>query len=105
MDVTEALLRIPPELAPVERLCAFLVETGQCDLRTVERGRRVSAETGQRVDHVLLQLGLISERGLAQAYGSIFHLQVVKPTDYPAAEPLFTDRLGDRFFDQVLHVS
>jgi general secretion pathway protein E len=97
MDVTEALLRIPPELAPVERLCAFLVETGQCDLRTIERGRRVSAETGQRVDHVLLQLGLISERGLAQAYGSIFHLPVARPADYPAAEPLFADRLGDRF--------
>jgi general secretion pathway protein E len=97
MDVTEALLRIPPELAPVERLCAFLVETGQCDLRTIERGRRVSAETGQRVDHVLLQLGLISERGLAQAYGSIFHLPIAQPADYPITEPLFADRLGDRF--------
>jgi general secretion pathway protein E len=82
---------------PLERLAAYLVETGQCDLRTIERGRRVGAETGQRLDRVLLQLGLLSERGLAEAFAAIFGLTLARPEDYPRDVPLCADRLPARF--------
>ena len=82
---------------PLERLAAYLIETGQCDTRTIERGRRVGAETGQRLDRVLLQLGLLSERGLAEAFASVFGLPLAKPDDYPREAPLYPERLPARF--------
>ncbi|MEO8714212.1 MAG: GspE/PulE family protein, partial [Acetobacteraceae bacterium] len=97
MDATEALARrVGPDIPPLDRLAAFLVETGQCDMRTIERGRRVGADTGQRLDRVLLQLGLVSERGLAEAFAAIFGIPLVRADDFPT-EPLFTERLPARF--------
>ena len=49
------------------RLGAVLVEGGTIDRRTLDRAGRVAVETGGRLDHVLTQLGLVSERGLAEA--------------------------------------
>ena len=80
----------------VEDLADALVARGQCDTRTIERGRRVAEESGQRLDAVLLQLGLVSERGLAESYAALLGTRVVAPDRYPA-EPLFPERLGARF--------
>jgi general secretion pathway protein E len=85
------------EADPMARLAALLVERGHCDARTVERGRRVAAESGQRLDAVLIQLGLVSERGLADAYAALLGLPLATPERYPAAEPLFPERLPARF--------
>ena len=82
---------------PLERLATYLVETGQCDTRTVERGRRVGLETGQRLDRVLLQLGLLSERSLAEAFAAVFGLPLARPEDYPREAPLHAERLPARF--------
>ena len=56
-----------PPAAP--DLAALLVRHG-CDPRALERGRRVAAENGQRLDTVLLQLGLVAERDLAAAFAA-----------------------------------
>ena len=53
-----------------EILTDILLRTGQCDARVLERGRRVAEDTGQRLEVVLLQLGLVSERGLAEAFAT-----------------------------------
>ena len=94
-DPTEAAF--VSEAEPLARLAALLVEHGHCDARTVERGRRVAAESGQRLDAVLIQLGLVSERGLADAYAALLDVPLATPERYPAAEPLFADRLSARF--------
>jgi general secretion pathway protein E len=78
------------------RLGAALVEDSAIDQRTLERARRVSAETGGRLDQVLTQLGLISERLLAEALARLVGAPLVKPADYPEAA-LFADRLGVKF--------
>ncbi len=83
--------------SPIERLAALLIELNQCDLRTVERGHRVAQDSGQRLDKVLLQLGLVTERGLAEAYATLLRLPIATPDRYPASEPLFADRLSTRF--------
>ncbi len=70
---------------------------GQCDLRTIERGRLVADETGQRLDAVLIQLGLLTERGLADAYADLLQRPVATAGRYPADAPLFPDRLTPRF--------
>src|SRR5215472_1395898 len=79
----------------------ILVRTGQCDSRAVERGRRVAEETGQRFDKVLLQLGLVSERGLADAYAAMLNLPVVHADRYPVETPLFVEALPARFLRNV----
>jgi general secretion pathway protein E len=81
----------------VSALAALLVEQGHCDARTIERGRRVAAESRQRLDRVLLQLGLVSERGLAQGYAALLGLEVASTERYPAAEPLHPARLSAKY--------
>ena len=82
---------------PLEKLTDILLRTGQCDVRALERSRRVADETAQRVDTVLLQLGLVSERGMAEAYATLLDLPVARADSYPADQPLFADRLTGRF--------
>ena len=84
------------EATPSDRLAARLVQAGQCDEAAIERARRVAAETGQRLDHVLKQLGLLSERDLAEAYAALAGVRLAAADQYPS-EPLFPERLQPRF--------
>ncbi len=76
----------------IEMLANLLIVQGFCDQNTIERGRRVAADSGQRLDAVLIQLGLVSERGLAEAFSALLGLPLVPPERYPA-EPLFAEQL------------
>jgi general secretion pathway protein E len=89
-DATKTLAQLGPAL----------VESGAIDQRTLERARRVAAETGGRLDRVLTQLGLISERSLAVALAHLVSAPLVTPVDYPD-EPLFVDRLWPKFLRKV----
>jgi len=80
----------------VELLANILLSQGQCDAVTLDRGRRVAVESGQRLDQVLLQLGLVTERGLAEAYATLLGAPIAGPSRYPEA-PLFPERLTPRF--------
>jgi general secretion pathway protein E len=73
-----------------------LVESGAIDRRSLDRARRVATETGARLDQVLTQLGLMSDRGLAEALAQLIAAPVVGPADYPET-PLFQDRLKAKF--------
>ena len=95
MDQSTALAFETPDAASAA-VVALLEAGGQCDPRTVERGRRVAAENGQRLDRVLLQLGLVNERDLAGAYATLLGLPVADPASYPE-EAVFPDRLAARF--------
>ena len=97
--------RSPPAATPdlaqaLDDLAALLLGQGQCDARGIERARRVAAETGQRFDAVLMHLGLVTERGLAQALASLLGLPVVPPARYPAG-PVLPERLAARFLRQA----
>ena len=84
-------------LSPLDRLTDILLGSGHCDARVIERGRRVAEENGQRLDAVLLQLGLVSERGLADAFATLLNLPVAGADRYPQDQPLYADRLTARF--------
>ncbi|MDB5361881.1 MAG: type secretion system protein GspE [Rhodospirillales bacterium] len=93
----------PPSAAAgdrLEALSAVLLERGLVDDKTLERARRVSGETGQRLDSVLTQLGLVSERGLAEALAAFLGLPLVAADRYPET-PLLVDRLKARFLRKV----
>ena len=89
-DAAEALARLGPAL----------IDSGAVDTRTLERARRVASETGGRLDRVLTQLGLISERGLAEALAQLVAAPIVRPADYPDTA-LFVDRLKPKFLRKV----
>jgi general secretion pathway protein E len=78
------------------QLGAALVDGGAIDKRTLDRARRVATETGSRLDQVLTQLGLMSDRGLAEALARLISAPLVGVADYPEA-PLFYDRLKPKF--------
>ena len=84
----------------VAKLGASLVDSGAIDRRTLDRARRVAAETRARLDQVLTQLGLVSDRGLAEALAQLIAAPLVGAADYPDA-PLFHDRLKLKFLRRV----
>ena len=81
----------------LDALGGILLQQGHCDQRTLDRAHRVAAETEQRVDAILIQLGLVSERGLAEAYASMLGVPVASPDRYPLLEPVLPDRLSPGF--------
>jgi general secretion pathway protein E len=95
----ETTQREPPAEAArgLDDLAALLLEQGQADTKTLERGRRVAAESGQRLDTVLLQLGLVTERGLADAYARLLGITVAGAEDYPAEAPVLPEQLAPKF--------
>jgi general secretion pathway protein E len=89
-----------PDPAARERLVGILIARGQCDARTLDRVRAIARENDQPLEAVLVQLGLMGERGLAEAYAALLGLPLVAADRYPA-EPLFADRLKSRFLRQA----
>jgi general secretion pathway protein E len=85
-DAADALARLGPTL----------IDSGAVDQRTLERARRVASETGGRLDRVLTQLGMVSERALAEALAQLVGATIVTPPDYPDSA-LFVDRLKAKF--------
>lgn len=81
----------------VEAVVDLLTASGECDTRNLDRARRMANETGQRLDVVLIQLGLVGERALAEAYASHLGLRVATPDRYSILEPLLPERLTRRF--------
>ena len=78
------------------QLGARLIDAGVIDQRTLDRARRVAGETGGRFDRVLTQLGLVSEKGLAEALARLLDAPLIGALDYPET-PLFADRLKPKF--------
>jgi len=79
-----------------DSVLALLTQAGACDQIAIERASIVAAETGLTPAGALVQLGLVSERALAEAYGEAFGLPVAGPASYPA-EPVLPERLRPRF--------
>ncbi|HVY15976.1 MAG TPA: GspE/PulE family protein [Rhodopila sp.] len=88
------------ETVTEERLTALgdiLLCEGHCDERALVRARRIATESDQRVDSVLIQLGLVSERGLAEAYAVLLSTRIVAPERYPAVPVALSDQLNTSF--------
>ncbi|MER2603740.1 MAG: type II secretion system ATPase GspE [Candidatus Competibacter phosphatis] len=62
----------------------------------LQRARRVQEDVGEALDTLLLKLGLISERDLADALAAQLNLPLVRPGDYPET-PATDGALSPRF--------
>lgn len=87
---------MPTLLFDADALAHWLLSRALLDVDALARARRVSAESGGRIDRVLTQLGLVPERTMAEALGALLGIAVAGAADYPT-EPLFADRLSPRF--------
>ncbi len=85
----------------ISALGELLVERRHCDRRAIERARQVSAQTGQRLDTVLIQLGLLTEGGLAESYAALLGRPIVSAGQYPLDQPLLADSVPARFLRQA----
>lgn len=77
-------------------LARLLLERNLIDATGLERAKRVAAESGTRLDQVMTQLGLISERALAEALAAMLGAPLAGAADYPEA-PVLPDRLKVKF--------
>ena len=62
----------------------FLVTENICDGVVVERARRAAVSTGERFDHVLTKLGLVSDVDLATALSRYLSVPLATPADLPS---------------------
>lgn len=77
-------------------LGALLVAHQKLSEADLQRARRVQEGAGEALDTLLLKLGLVSERDLAEALSAQLQLPLVRPADYPET-PASNDHIAPRF--------
>jgi general secretion pathway protein E len=84
-----------PEQPP---LCALLVDTGKLESPDVDRALRLQKEQEEweRIGSILVKLGLVSEKDVAESLASQLHLELVDRADYPEERPNGTE-VTERF--------
>jgi len=70
----------------VEVFSAKAAQLGELSPAAIERAARLSEQSGERIDSVLVKLGLIPERTLAAVYGDILGRPVLQSGDYPTSK-------------------
>ncbi len=94
-DSPKPVVPADPETA-ITALAQSLVERGLVDPKTMDRANRVAAESHQRLDAVLVQLGMIGERGLAEVFRDLLGFDLATADRFPE-EPLLPDQLKPKF--------
>ncbi len=99
-DATESATALGQDVA--ERVQAYLAERGQVAAGDLERVRRLGGESGERWANLLIRLGLVSERDLAQAFSEVTGLPLMASDDYPETPEL--ERLLPMRFMREAHL-
>ncbi len=77
----------------------LLVERQKLAEADLQRARRVREGTGEGLDTLLVKLGLVSERDLAEALAAHLNLPLVRPGDYPET-PATNGGVSPRFLKE-----
>jgi general secretion pathway protein E len=80
----------------LEAVTANLVEQGRIGEADLSRAQRLAGESGEPLFRLLLRLGLISERDLAQSFGEVLDLPPATAADYPQT-PAVEEGISLRF--------
>jgi general secretion pathway protein E len=81
--------------SPQSRIFAALLERGKVTPGDLGRARRLADEAGEPLVRMLVRLGLVSERDMAQAMAEVLDLSLADPALFPsepAAEGVFSLR-------------
>ncbi len=79
-----------------QKLGDILIARGKLDAAALERALRVREASDDRLGAILVKLGMVSERDVAEALAHILNLPMIAPADYPT-EPVLEDRISARF--------
>jgi general secretion pathway protein E len=86
---------------PFERsLANRLIEAGKLEPAALDRVLRLQASSEERLEQLLIKLGLASERDVAEAFARELDLAVASPADFPN-EPLLDGRISKKFLKQA----
>ena len=77
----------------------LLVEHQKLADADLQRARRVRESTGESLETLLVKLGLVSERDLAEALAARLNLPLVRPADYPDT-PATNGAVSPRFLKE-----
>ena len=77
----------------------MLVERQKLADTDLQRARRVRDSTGESLETLLVKLGLVSERDLAEALAARLNLPLVRPADFPDA-PATNGGVSPRFLKE-----
>lgn len=75
---------------------SILVTRGLLNDAALERLRPLEAESGERIDHIAVKLGMVSDKDLAGAYAGAVGSPLVTLEDFPA-EAILTERISAAF--------
>lgn len=81
----------------------WLRAEGRLSETDLGRARRLATESGDDVTQLLVRLGLVSERDMAEAFANLLQLPLVGPEAYPAI-PCVEARISLRFMKDALVV-
>jgi len=78
----------------------MLVERGKLEPEKLQQARRLEQDSGERLGALLVQLGMVAERDLAEALAEELNLELAKPQAYPQT-PAVADRVTPEFLRQA----
>lgn len=104
--VRKASVPKPTEAPFAEAFADVLLGEALVDAAAISRARRAAEAASERLDLVLVKLGLISESDLCIAYAAYCGLPLVGPGDLPE-QPILADRLKLSFLkaNRILPIS
>jgi len=83
-----------------QQLGELLTKSGKLDPERLERALRLQEENGEPLAALLVQLGFVAERDIANALASHLDVSVVKPDEYPDV-PVLQERITPEFLKQA----
>ncbi|MDX1606560.1 MAG: type II secretion system ATPase GspE, partial [Candidatus Competibacterales bacterium] len=75
----------------------ILVERGKLSRENLARASGVCQKSGEPLEAILVKLGMVSERDMAEAYAARYELPLVGPEDYPDVPVLDEDLVRPPF--------
>ena len=87
-DRVDALARKP--------LGELLIERGKLDAQALERALRLQEGSGEKLGQLLVTLGLVAQRDVAEALAAQLALPLVDASGYPEF-PILEERVSARF--------
>lgn len=85
---------------PYDIFCSELVVRGKIREGEIIRTRRLAIQTGEsRIPALLMKLGLVSERDIAETLADVAAKPLVNAADYPEASPL-PESISNRFLKE-----
>jgi general secretion pathway protein E len=83
-----------------KRIGELLIERGKLDAPTLERALRLQQETGERLGALLVTLGVVAQRDVAEALAAQLELPMVDVAGYPEF-PILEERVSPRFLRET----